>query len=147
MASFTSILDNVGKALKVFFTDAVKVAQIAEPIIDVAFPGFATLYNAGVSEVLAAENAAIAAGSQSGSGAQKLAYVLGSPTFISAVQQFEATASVPFNQTQQTAFINAIVAALDAIPASTVTATLSATAGATASNVPAAGIPTIVTSV
>jgi hypothetical protein len=119
MASFTSILSAVGHALKVFFTDATKVAAIAEPIIDIAFPGFASLYNAGVSEVLAAENAAIAAGIQTGSGTQKLAYVLGSPSFISAVQQFETTAGVSFNATQQQSFINAIVAALNSVPAGT----------------------------
>lgn len=117
MASFKSILGDIGSGLKKFFGVAIDAAKVAEPIIDVAFPGFAPLFNAGVSEVANAETAAIAAGSQSGTGEQKLAAVLASPTFQTAVEAFEGTSGIPLNATQQTAFINAIVAALNAIPA------------------------------
>jgi hypothetical protein len=134
MENFTSILSTVGHAFKVFFTDATKVAAIAEPIIDIAFPGFASLYNAGVSEVLAAENAAIAAGTQNGSGTQKLAYVLGSPSFLSAIQQFETTTGVSFKPAQQTSFVNAIVSALNSIP--------SGTANPVSTNSPTTPVPT-----
>lgn len=121
MASFKSILSDIGKGLKVFFTDATKVAQVAEPIIDMAFPGIATLYNSGVNEVVAIETASIAAGSQSGTGAQKLAAVLSSQAFQTAVVQFEATAGIKLSAAEQTAFINAIVAMLNSIPSSTTT--------------------------
>jgi len=118
-STFKSILSDIGSKLKTFFADAVKVAEIAEPIVDVAFPGFAALYNAGVSEVANVETLSIAAASQSGTGAQKLAAVLGSPAWQAAVTAFEQTAGITLNQAQQTAYLNAIVAALNAIPAAT----------------------------
>ena len=76
MASFTSILTGVAHGFKKFFGGAVKVAQAAEPFVDIAFPGIAMLYNTTVNEVAKAEAAAIAAGSQTGTGAQKLAMVV-----------------------------------------------------------------------
>src|ERR1700675_1228030 len=74
--NFKSILSAVGHGLKVFFTDAVKVAQVAEPFIDIAFPGIAPLFNSVVSEVAKVEAIAVAAGAQNGSGTQKLALVV-----------------------------------------------------------------------
>ena len=83
MASFKSILDDVGHSLKVFFGVTTKVAQMIEPIVAIAFPGISGLYDATVNEIIAAENAAIVAGAQSGTGAQKLAMVVAAilPTF------------------------------------------------------------------
>ena len=116
--SVKSILSEIGHGLEVFFGEAVKVAVLAEPIVDIALPGIATLYNASLSEIVAAENAAIAAGQQNGTGAQKLALVLASPAFQAAVTAFEQTAGVKLSPTAQTAWINAIVAMLNAIPPS-----------------------------
>jgi hypothetical protein len=116
--SAKSILTEIGHGLEVFFGDAVKVAVLAEPIVDIALPGIATLYNASLSEIVAAENAAIAAGKQNGTGAQKLALVLASPAFQTAVTAFEQTAGITLSPTAQTIWINAIVAMLNAIPPS-----------------------------
>jgi len=116
MANFKSILEDIGSTLKKVFGVAEKVAVIAEPIVDLAFPGIAGLYNATVNEVGVAETAAIAAGKQSGSGAQKLAAVVAAitPTFISYAKANglpEPTTDVITNYT------NAVVASLKAIPA------------------------------
>ena len=76
MASFASVLSDVGNALKKFFGVAVTVATAVEPFVDALLPGIGTLYNAVLAEVAKAETAAIAAGAQSGTGAQKLALVI-----------------------------------------------------------------------
>jgi hypothetical protein len=120
MASFTSILSAVGRGLKVFFTGAVKVAVAAEPIVDFVFPGIAALYNATVNEVAKAEAAAIAAGLQTGTGAQKLAMVISAiePAFA----EYAAATGIPSAQQAQTIenWVNAVVASLNAIPVATV---------------------------
>lgn len=119
MASFSTILSDIGNGLKKFFGAAEKVAVAAEPIIDIAFPGVAPLYNATVNEVAAAETAAIAAGAQSGSGEQKLAAVVAAitPTFTAYAQ----ANNIPVNATTITAWVNAVVASLNAIPSPTST--------------------------
>lgn len=114
-ASFKSILSDIGNKLKEFFTKALPVAEAAEPIVDVAFPGVAALYNSTVAEVSAAETAAIAAGAQSGTGAQKLAAVVAAitPTFA----QYAAQNGLPApTQAVITNYVNAVVASLNAIP-------------------------------
>ena len=78
MANFKSVLSDIGKGLAKFFSVAVGVAVVAEPIIDVVFPGLAPLYNTTVNAVADAEAKAIAAGQQNGTGAQKLALVVAS---------------------------------------------------------------------
>ena len=119
MASFKTILDDIGTGLKKFFGVAVTVAQAAEPIIAVAFPGISVLYNATVNEVAKAEAAAIAAGAQTGSGPQKLALVIAAiePVF----QEYAAQTGIPAaaQTTAITNWINAVVASLNAIPAGT----------------------------
>ncbi len=113
MASFTSILSDVGNALKKFFGGAVKVATAAEPFVDALFPGVALLYNSVLAEVGKAETAAIAAGQQNGTGAQKLALVV-----QAVAQQFPQ-----YTPSQLEIIINGVVAGLNAIPAATAPAT------------------------
>jgi hypothetical protein len=113
MASFTSILSDIGNGLKKFFTGAVAVATAAEPFVDTLFPGVANLYNAVLAEVGKAEAAAVAAGAQNGTGAQKLALVV-----QAIVAQFPQ-----YTPAQLTIIINGVVAGLNAIPAATATAT------------------------
>lgn len=114
MASFNSILGNIGHGFKVFFVGATHVAQVAEPIIDIAFPGIAMLYNTTVNAVINAENAAIAAGAQSGSGPQKLALVVSSiEDAYNAYAKANGIVPIPANVT---AWANAVVATLNSIP-------------------------------
>ena len=107
MASFTSILSDIGNGLKKFFGVAVQVATAAEPFVDSLLPGIAPLYNAVLTEVTKAEAAAIAAGQQTGTGAQKLALVI-----QAIVAQFPQ-----YTPAQLTTIINGVVAGLNAIPA------------------------------
>ena len=51
MASFKSILSDIGNGLKKFFGVAVTVAQDAEPIIDLAFPGIGTNWAALAAQI------------------------------------------------------------------------------------------------
>lgn len=116
-SKLNTILSDVGTALKKFFGVALTVAQAAEPVIDIAFPGIATLYNLTVAEVVKAEAAAVAAGAQTGTGTQKLTLVVAAiePVFA----QYAATTGIPSAQ-QATAiqsWVNAVVASLNAIPA------------------------------
>lgn len=108
MASFTSILSDVGAGLKKFFGVADAVAVAAEPFVDALFPGIAGLYNTVLSEVGKAESAAVAAGAQTGTGAQKLALVV-----QAVLAQFPQ-----YTSEQVTAVINGVVAGLNALPVS-----------------------------
>jgi hypothetical protein len=115
MASFNTILSDIGKGMAKFFGIAIKAAVIAEPIIDIAFPGISVLYNAAVTEAANAENAAIVAGAQSGSGAQKLAAVVAAITPAFNAYAAQAGLSAPTTQTIEN-YVNAVVATLNAIP-------------------------------
>lgn len=116
MASFSSILSAIGHGLKVFFSGAVKVAVAAEPIVDIAFPGIAVLYNTTVAEVAKAEAAAIAAGQQNGTGQQKLALVIAAITPV--FEDYAKQTGIPTANQAQTIeqWVNAVVASLNAIP-------------------------------
>lgn len=118
MASFKTILDDIGSVLKKVFTAGVTIAEDAEPIVAVAYPGLVALYNATVLEVSKAEGLALAAGSQAGTGVQKLALVVQAIT-----TEFNSYASanglgIPALQTIEN-YVNAVVASLNAIPAAT----------------------------
>jgi hypothetical protein len=117
MASFTSILSDIGNALKKVFGIGIKVAEVAEPIIDIAFPGIAALYNLTVTAAANAETNAIAAGAQAGTGPQKLATVIAAIT--SDFEAYATAAGIPFTQATITAWVNAVVATLNAIPTGT----------------------------
>jgi hypothetical protein len=125
-----SILSHIGSTLKKVFTgtvaqDILKTAEVAEPLVALAFPGVAALYAATVSEVAAAETAAIAAGAQTGTGAQKLAAVVAAitPTFNAYLK----AQGLP-TQTAETVekWVNTVVAGLNSIAATTTTTTDSA---------------------
>lgn len=117
MASFTSILSSIGHGLKVFFTGAVKVAEVAAPFVSVAFPGVAALYTSTVTAVANAETAAAAAGAQQGSGAQKLALV--TAAISNDFAAYAKVNGITYDQTHVTAWVSAVVASLNSIPAAT----------------------------
>ena len=114
MASFESVLSAVGNTLKKFFTGAVVVAQTAEPLVAVCFPGVSELFNKTVHAVAQAETLAIASGAQSGTGPQKLAYV------VSAIEaeftSFAADNGIQNDVATITKWANAIVASLNSLP-------------------------------
>lgn len=125
--SFTSILSEIGTGLKKFFAAGVTAATAAEPLVDSLFPGVATLFNSVVTEVGNAEAAAIAAGAQSGTGAQKLAAVVqaSEQAFVAwAEKNSYATPS----QTEIQDAVNAVVAFVNSLSATPVKAGSSAAA-------------------
>ena len=108
-----TFLQHVGGFFKSIFKSAIKVAEVAEPVVDIAFPGVASLYNFTVQQAALAETAAEGA---KGAGAQKLAAV------IAAVLPYAASAlkadGVPEpTEAQIEAYVNAVVASLNALPA------------------------------
>jgi hypothetical protein len=125
MASFKTILSEVGTALKTFFTkdlktvlvDATDVAEALEPAVAIAFPGISGLYNLTVNAAAKAEEDSIVAGAQSGTGAQKLALVMAAiENDFNAYWTASGHTGTPTQATIET-WVNAVIAALNAIPA------------------------------
>lgn len=109
----STFLQHVGGFFKSIFKGAIKAAEVAEPVVDIAFPGVASLYNFTVQQAALAETAAEGA---KGAGAQKLAAV------IAAVLPYAASALKADGVPQPTAaqieaYVNAVVASLNALPA------------------------------
>ena len=113
MSGFSSHLQHVGKVFKVIFSDATKVAEIAEPVVDIAFPAVAGLYNFTVQQAALAETAAEGA---KGAGAQKLAAVIAAVTPY-AISSLKADGVPEPTTAQITTYVNAVVASLNALPA------------------------------
>lgn len=78
--SVGSILSTIGgdleKVVLAPITYITNLAKSAEPVVDKVFPGYANLYNSTVGAAVTIEAVFAAAGKQSGTGAQKLAYVV-----------------------------------------------------------------------
>jgi membrane-associated protease RseP (regulator of RpoE activity) len=99
-----TFLQHVGNFFKGIFADVTHVAVAVEPVVDLAFPGIAPLYNATVQAVSVAEAAGTAAaGATTGNGAAKLAYLRQN--------------GIQADSTHIQAWINAVVATLNALPA------------------------------
>lgn len=115
MASFVSVLSDIGKGLKKFFTVALDLAVAAEPFVNSVFPGVGLLFNAVVTEVGVIEGAAAAAGAQTGTGPQKLAAV--TAAVEGAFAQYEAANNIktPHTAAQIEAAVNGAVAFLNAL--------------------------------
>lgn len=116
MASgFRTILDDIGHFLVKVFTPG--NIQLAANIVDIALPQFTLLTNAAANAVISAENASIAAGKQTGSGAQKSAIV------IAAIEQqytsFALAAGIPVIPANMQKYVDAVVAMLNSFPAPT----------------------------
>jgi hypothetical protein len=139
MASFKTILSDIESVLKKIFPIATTVAVDAEPIIDLAFPGYASIYNLAVGAIVKAEGLALAVSAQSGTGAAKFSMAVQEiePVFVDwYTKQYGAT---PTLQTIEN-WLNAVVATLNTIPAPAAAALSPTTAAATtgaAASVPA----------
>lgn len=117
-----TFLQHVGHFFKTVFADVAHVAIAIEPVVDIAFPGIATLYNATVQAVATAETAATAAGAGTGSGSQKLAAVTAAIEPIAVA--YLAAQGIKANTNQIAAWTNAVVATLNALPAPTAAASM-----------------------
>lgn len=111
-----TVLEKIGSGFEKFFEKAIPIAEAAEPIVDLAFPFIGPLYNTTVALVKAAEGSAAAAGKQNGTGPQKLALVLMAlQPYATQILQSQGVANP--TTAQITAYINAVVASLNAFSA------------------------------
>jgi hypothetical protein len=115
MASFKSVLSSIGHfMLKVFSPGNITTAAT---VADIVLPGFAPLINVTATAIIHAENAAIVAGQQTGSGAQKSALV------IAAIEQeytaFATANGIPVIPENIQKYVDATVAVLNSFPAPT----------------------------
>lgn len=136
---FVTFLQNAGKVVVSFLKNdlvvADNVAKATEPIVDIAFPGIAPLFNGTVAVVGAMEAAgqlAVANAPTGTTSVQKasLALAAASPLFTSWMQQY----NVDPNTTDIGSAINAVVAFLNSLGApgslTALTQTLTTQAGA-----------------
>lgn len=125
---FLSILDHAGTAIKDFFGKelpvAVTIAQDAEPFVDLAFPGIAVLFNSTVTMVANAEALGKSAASGAQTGPQKLAAVTAALEPV-AIAYLKAQ-GITVDSATITAWVNAVVALLNTIPAPGVTVAVAA---------------------
>ena len=113
MSGFSTFLQHIGSFFKMLFTGATKAAVVAEPVVDLAFPNIAGLYNFTVQQASLAEAAAEGA---SGAGPQKLAAVVAAVSpYATAALKAEGVPAPTIAQI--TAYVNAVVASLNALPA------------------------------
>src|SRR5690242_6045035 len=112
-SGMSTFLQHVGGFFKAVFTDAIKVARVAQPVVDIAFPGVASLYNFTVQQAALAETAAEGA---KGAGAHKLAATIAAVTPY-AISSLKADRVAEPTAAQIEAYVNAVVASLNALPA------------------------------
>ena len=112
-----SILSNIAKGLKAFFSNPVvkEVETIAIPLEETLFPSTIPLISGIMVEVGKVEALSASVGMQTGSGAQKLAMV--TQTAESVFNDYEAARGVKINPAGKETIINAVVAILNALPA------------------------------
>ena len=111
-----TFLQHVGNFFKTIFADVEHVAVAAEPIVNIAFPSIAPLYDATVQMVATAQAAGAAAASGATSNnAAKLAAVTAAiePIALAYLKQNGIVA----DSTHITAWVNAVVATMNALPA------------------------------
>ncbi len=143
---FISFLDAVGADFKKAFSFIAPIATAATPIVSLVGlatgnPALGTAYAAIDSTiqnvVVLTEQKFAAMGQQSGTGPQKLAEAVSIVT--PAMTQILGSLGVQTNSTLVTAWVNAVVALLNAYPAvpATTTATITSTAAATTTTIAA----------
>ncbi len=112
MASFKSVLSAIGHVMAKIFNPGVITS--AANVADILLPGFAPLINVTAAAIIHAENAAIVAGKQSGSGEQKAAMVIAS--IEQSYTQFAQANNIPVIPANMKAYVDAAVAMLNSFP-------------------------------
>jgi len=115
MAGFKSFLSGLGHVLGKIFNPG--VIRSAATVADILLPEFSVLINATATAVINAEASAIAAGQQSGSGAQKAALVIAQ--IEKQYNDFAAANNIPVIPEAKQKFVDAFVAILNSFPAPT----------------------------
>lgn len=119
-----TFLEHVGKDILAVFKEGDVIAKDIEPIIAVALPGISSIYNMVVAAVGNAEALGSAAAATASTDAQKLANVLTAvgPTVTQTLTGF----GIAVDKSHLVAYINAVVASLNALPAPTAPVTVPA---------------------
>jgi hypothetical protein len=123
--------DKFNPAAKVVLQDATVVATAAEPVIDIAFPAIAGLYNTTLQMVTQAQAAASAAAAGADTGTQKMTAVVSALSPI-AIPYLKSIGVAQPTVTQIQAYVQSVVDGLkvfaaETAPASTPVAVLPAT--------------------
>ena len=115
----------IGKILGIVAKDAKPVADTITQVVSVLYPGLASLAQAGdglvskiALEATAVEGVAAAAGTATGTGAQKLEAVLASPTVTTAINDWVASAfpgAASLTAATKAGLVNAVVAIINEI--------------------------------
>jgi hypothetical protein len=112
---FWGFLETVGRDFKKGLDFVLPYAETAgETAISIFNPALGTLFNQTVNAVVTAEQAAAAAGKQSGTGAAKLASVV--QLMGPLIKQALTDAGKPNDDTAVQNYINAVVTILNSIP-------------------------------
>lgn len=115
-----SFLQHLGHVVMSILHFGEKIAVIAAPEVALLAPSISGLYTGTLSAVIAAEQAATAAGQQEGSGAAKSAAAV--QAVLPIFNQWAAANNITVNEATVKAWVDAVVASLNAIPAPTVPA-------------------------
>ena len=115
MASFSSILSNIGYGLKAFFTSPKVDTAIGVGIdlTETLFPGLTPLLSGVSAAAGKAEALAAAAGARSGTGAQKFALALSDAETV--FNTYEAARGVTVSASSKETVVNSMVAILNAL--------------------------------
>lgn len=117
----TDIANDFKKAEPVIEKAVVDVGEAATPFIALYAPGLVPLVNSTLTAIINAQAAGVAAAQNtSGTDAAKFAAVLSTISPIATA--YLSQNGIVVNTSQITAFINALVAAIDALPAPTTSA-------------------------
>ena len=112
-----SFLSDVGKFFKAVFTNPIvqEVGSVAIPIVETAFPEFKPLISGVAASITKAEALASVAGSQNGTGPQKLALALADAEVV--FKEYETASGTTLVADSKLTIVNSVVAILNALPA------------------------------
>lgn len=125
-SKFVSLLTHIGQAFKKGIDAVLPFAKAASVGISIVNPGIGAALQTTINVVSATEQKFAAMGSQSGSGAQKLAEA--TTILEPALTQIFAANGITVDTSHIQAYINATVALLNSLPAPTSTPATAATA-------------------
>ena len=112
---FVSILEAIGKDCKKGLDVVLKIGQVAAPFLSAANPLAGSILSTTIGVVLQTEQKYAALGQQTGSGTQKLADA--TAILQPLLSQVLGDVGKPADATKVTAYINSVVANLNATPA------------------------------
>lgn len=111
---FMTFLQNAGNVLKNILHIGEEVAEVAEPIIDLAFPQVAPLYNSALGLAISAE---ATAPTLTGSGVHKLSQL--TANLVPQAQAWAAQNGIKWDDAEISKWASAVVDTLNMIPAPT----------------------------